>query len=69
METKNILEFQSEVPKLARDEGLTDQKCKDNPMSFKKSRTANDRVFRRYRIKEFWILPILNNTITPDLKK
>lgn len=40
METKNILGFQSDVPILGGDEGSTYQKCKDNPMSFKKSRTA-----------------------------
>ena len=35
-----MLGFQSDVPIIGRDEGLTYQKCKDNSMSFKKSRTA-----------------------------
>ena len=42
METKNILGFRSDVPVLARDEDLTYQKCKDNQMSLKKSRTAKN---------------------------
>ena len=56
-----ILGFQFDVPIIGRHEGLTYQKCKDNPMSFKKSRTAKvplllswiDSVLQRYRIKEF----------------